>query len=88
MTGTATLELSDLSQSRQLRVELGDDVTVDHDVDQVIEHFLEQSGLPRNDLEWSAYSRGVRLDKRARLGDLTDEDVSWTVLPTVTAGAG
>jgi hypothetical protein len=87
MTDKATLELADLSQSRRINVELGEELTVDHEVDQAIDHFLHQTGVSRNDLEWSAYSRGVRLDKRSRLGDLADEDVAWTILPTVSAGA-
>ena len=87
MTATATLHFSDLSQSRTCVVDLGEELTVEHDVDQAIDHFLDRAGIPRNDLEFSAYSRGVRLDKRSRLADLPEEDTAWTVLPTVSAGA-
>ena len=87
MTATATLQVSDLSRSRSCTVELGDTISPNHQVDQVIDHFLDQTGIPRNDLEFSAYSRGVRLDKRARLADLPDEDTEWMVVPAVSAGA-
>jgi hypothetical protein len=88
MTATATLRFTDLSQSRVCTVDLGGELTVEHDVDHAIDHFLDQVGIPRDDLEFSAYSRGVRLDKRSRLADLPDADTDWMVLPTVSAGAG
>lgn len=87
MTPTSTLRFTDLSEDHPVRVDLGDDLTVDHDVDQAIELYLDRSGIPRNDLEWSAYSRGVRLDKRSRLAELTDQDTDWMVVPTVSAGS-
>jgi hypothetical protein len=86
MIATSTLYISDLSQEKRYAVDLGDELSVHHDVDQTIEHFLSQTGIPRNDLDWSASSRGVRLDKRARLADLENADTSWTVVPTVSAG--
>ncbi len=87
MTATATLRFTDLSRSRSCTVELGEELSPQHDVDQAISHFLDRAGIPRNDHEFTAYSRGVRLDKRARLADLPDEDNEWTVVPTVSAGA-
>ena len=86
MIANSTLRFSDLSQQKRYSVDLGRDLTVEHDVDHAIEHFLDQTGIPRNDLDWSAYSRGVRLDKRSRIGDLANEDTEWTVVPKVTAG--
>ena len=86
MITTSRIRFSDLSQQQRFGTDLTDELTVDHNVDQAIEHFLEQIGVPENDLPWSAYSRGVRLDKRTRLGDLPEQDADWTVLPTVTAG--
>jgi len=86
MITTSRIQFSDLSQQKRFSTDLTDDLTVDHNVDQAIEHFLEQIGVPENDLPWSAYSRGVRLDKRTRLRDLPEQDGEWTVLPTVSAG--
>lgn len=87
MTTTATLRVTDLSQSRSCTMDLGEELTPEHDVDMAIDLFLDRLGIPREDLEFSAYSRGVRLDKHARLADLPDEDTEWTVVPTVSAGA-
>ena len=86
MITTSRIRFSDLSQQKRFSTDLTDELTVDHNVDQAIEHFLEQIGVPENDLPWSAYSRGVRLDKRTLLGDLPEQDAEWTVLPTVSAG--
>lgn len=87
MIATSRIRFSDLSQQKHFSTDLTDDLTLDHNVDQAIEHFLDQIGVPENDLPWSAYSRGVRLDKRARLRDVPEEDTDWTVLPQVSAGA-
>ena len=88
MTTATKIRFSDLSQQKRFSTDLTDELTVDHNVDQAIEHFLEQIGVPDAGLPWSAYSRGVRLDKRTRLRDLPEEDSDWTVLPQVSAGAG
>jgi len=86
MTTTSMIRFSDLSQQKRFSTDLAADLTVDHNVDQAIVHFLEQIGVPENDLPWSAYSRGVRLDKRTQLRDLPEQDGEWPVLPTVSAG--
>jgi hypothetical protein len=88
MMTTSRIQFSDLSQQKRFSTELNEDLSIDHNVDQAIEHFLEQIGVQENDLPWSAYSRGVRLDKRTRLRDLPEADAEWTVLPTVSAGGG
>jgi hypothetical protein len=87
MTTTSRIHFSDLSQQKRFSTDLTGDLTVDHDVEHAIGHFLDATGIQGNDLDWSAFSRGVRLDKRMRLGDLPFEDSEWTVLPTVSAGA-
>lgn len=86
MIASTKIRFSDLSQQKRFSTDLAGDLTLDHDVDQAIEHFLGQSGIPGNDLPWSAFSRGVRLDKRTILRDLPEADADWTVLPTVSAG--
>jgi hypothetical protein len=87
MTATSTIRFSDLSRQKRFSTDLEDDLTPNHTVDQAIDLFLESVGIPDNDLPWTAFSRGVRLDKRTRLGDLTEDFTEWTVLPTVSAGA-
>jgi len=87
MITTSRIQFSDLSQQKRFSTDLTEDLSVDHNVSQAIEHFLDKIGVPENDLPWSAYSRGVKLDKRARLGDLPEEDGDWTVLPMVSAGS-
>ncbi len=86
MTTATRIQFSDLSQQKRFSTNLTDELTVDHNVEQAIAHFLEQIGVPENDLPWSAYARGVKLDKRTQLRDLSEKDADWTVLPTVTAG--
>ena len=87
MIPSSTIHFSDLSQQKRHSTDLTGDLTVDHDVEHAIGHFLDMTGIQGNDLDWSAFSRGVRLDKRTRLADLPLEDTSWTVLPSVSAGA-
>jgi len=86
MTTTSMIRFSDLSQQKRFSTDLTDELSVDHNVSQAIDHFLNEIGVPENDLKWSAYSRGVRLDKRTQLRDLPEEDADWTVLPMVSAG--
>ena len=87
MTATSTIEFTDLSQQKRLTTELDEDLTVNHNVDQAIQFFLEQSGIPDNGLQWGAFSRGVRLGNGTALADLDELDRTWTVVPTVSAGA-
>ena len=87
MIATSKINFSDLSKQKRLSTDLTGDLTVEHDVEHAIEHFLDMSGIHGHDLDWSAFSRGVRLDKRTRLADLPEADGEWTVLPTVSAGA-
>lgn len=86
MIATSRIHFSDLSQQKRFSTDLTGDLTVNHDVEHAIDLFLDQSGIQGNDLDWSAFSRGVRLNKRTRLADLPEADEEWTVLPTVSAG--
>jgi len=38
------------------------------------------------DGHWWAYSRGVKLDAKTRIGDLAPEDDTWLVMPETSAG--
>lgn len=86
MTSSSTIHFSDLSQQKRLSTDLDGELTVNHDVEHAIGHFLDQSGIQAHDLDWSAFSRGFRLNKRTRLADLPEADERWTVVPTVSAG--
>jgi hypothetical protein len=84
---STTIRFSDLSQQKRFTTDLQEDLTPRHSVEQAIDFFLGRTGIPDNDLPWTAFSRGVRLDKKAVLEDLSDQDTEWTVLPHVSAGA-
>ena len=84
---SATLTISDLSRQKRFETELGDELTFEHDVDQAIDHFLQEQRIPRNGLRWTAVSRGRRLDGKTRLGDLGELENDWRVLPEAVAGA-
>jgi hypothetical protein len=86
MIATNELVMSDLSKQRRLTARLDDDLTVDHTVDHAIELYLDRMRIPDNGLPWAAFSRGVRLDRKQRLADLTEADDTWTVVPEVSAG--
>ncbi len=83
---TATLELSDLSRQKRLRVDLGAALTPEHTVDHAIEHYRAELNIPEHNLRWMAFARGRRLDNKTPLRDVPDEDAAWTVMPEVAAG--
>ncbi len=86
----AMLALSDLSGQRRYETDFSDeDVSPDHTVGQVLEHYLERMEIAPDDrdgLRWSAYSRGVRLDNNRRVADLPETENDWMVMPNVSAG--
>lgn len=85
---TATLELSDISRSKRLRVELGGALTPEHTVEHAIEHYRSELDIPEHGLRWMAFARGRRLDSKTPLREVPDEDTTWTVMPEVAAGGG
>jgi len=87
MTTSATLELTDLSRQKRLRVDLGRELLPEHTVEQAIEHYRAELNIPDHGVRWLAFSRGRRLDNKAALGGLAAADTSWTVVPEVAAGA-
>ncbi len=86
MIATDELVLSDLSRQKRFRTRLDDDLTPDHTVHHALEMYLDRMGIPDNALPWSAFSRGVRLDRKLRLADLPGTDDRWVVVPEVSAG--
>ena len=87
MIATSRIELSDLARQKRLSTDLSTELTPEHTVEQAIEYYLERSNIPDRGQTWTAFSRGVRLDKKARLADLPEADTSWTVAAAVSAGA-
>ena len=87
MIPTSVIQMSDLSRQKRFRAELAEDLTPDHTVDQAVELYLDRMGIPDHGLPWSAFSRGVRLDRKRLLGQLPELDDSWVVMPEVSAGA-
>jgi len=82
------ISLSDLAGAKRLRVTVdgSGDLTPAHSVSQAVDYFLDQMRIPRNDLPFMAFSRGLRLDSKSRLDDLPHEDSEWTIAPEVSAG--
>ncbi len=86
MIATNELVMSDLSRQKRFRTRLDDDLTPDHTVDHAVGLYLDRMGIPDNSLPWNAFSRGVRLDRKLRLADLSELDDRWVVVPEVSAG--
>ncbi|MBI4881883.1 MAG: hypothetical protein HY812_19820 [Planctomycetes bacterium] len=78
--------IADISGQKRLDVRLNGEITLKHTVGQVVDHFLDAKRIPRNELRWSAFSRGVMLDHKQELGDLHQTDDQWRVIPEVSAG--
>ena len=86
MVSTSTLTISDLSRQKKYTTDLSHELTPEHIVEQVIDHYLQAKAIPRNGLRWTAVSRGRRLDSKLKLAELQELDSDWRVLPEVTAG--
>ena len=86
MIASNELVMSDLSRQKRFRTRLDDDLTPDHTVDHAVGLYLDRMGIPDNGLPWTAFSRGVRLDRKAQLADLPEAYDRWVVLPEVSAG--
>lgn len=86
MNATATLELTNLSRSKRLTAKLDADLTPQHSVRQIVEHYLGSVGIRDTGQTWNAFSRGVRLDSKSHLADLPDADTDWMIIPEVSAG--
>ena len=87
MVASAKLQISDISRQKRFESGLDGDLTPRHTVGQAVDHYLHRMRIPGDGLQWSAFSRGVKLDSKQRLEQLPDEDVEWTVMPEVSAGA-
>jgi hypothetical protein len=86
MVAATRLRMADISRQKRWDASLDAELTPQHTVGQAIDQFLERQRIPGEGLRWSAYSRGLKLDNKQSLEDLTDVDADWTVMPEVSAG--
>lgn len=88
MVAVANINMTDIARQKRLVTNLASDkLTPRHTVGQAVDHYRREMRLPGEGLQWSAFSRGVKLDGKLLLQDLPDEDTDWTVMPEVSAGA-
>ncbi|MBN1852632.1 MAG: hypothetical protein JW829_07900 [Pirellulales bacterium] len=79
--------MSDLARQKRVEVDLdGGVLSRAHSVAQAVEHYRDRMQIRDAGLRWTAFSRGVMLDGKRRLGELEVTDTEWTVMPEVSAG--
>jgi hypothetical protein len=84
---TQKLIMRDLAGFKRIETYLNNGLTPNHTVGQAIEYFLEKAQIRKNNLDFMAFSRGVRLDNKLHIEELPVEDTQeWTVMPEVSAG--
>jgi hypothetical protein len=88
MVAMNRLFMADLARQKRVEVDLNHsaDLTRDHSVGQAVEHYLRATRIQDQGLRWAAFSRGIMLDSKSPLRELTPEDEEWTVMPEVSAG--
>jgi hypothetical protein len=87
VAATRSITMSDLSRQKRWQAELDTDgLTRRHTVGQAVEHYLDRMSIHSHGLRWSAFSRGVKLDNKAELGEVPETDGDWMVLPEISAG--
>lgn len=87
MVALSRFAMSDLARQKRVEVDLdGGALTRLHSVSQAVEHYRDHMQIRDGGLRWTAFSRGVMLDGKSRLGDLEETNVEWTVMPEVSAG--
>jgi hypothetical protein len=81
------LIMRDLAGFKRIETYLNNGLTPNHTVGQAIEYFLEKAQIRRNNLDFLAFSRGVRLDSKLQISQLEEPDTQeWTILPEISAG--
>jgi hypothetical protein len=87
MVATSRITMADISRQKRFEVTLDGELTPRHSVGQAIDLYLQRMGIRDDDLRWSAFAGGVRLDNKAPLSEVADRpDVSLTIMPEVSAG--
>jgi hypothetical protein len=87
VVATRSITMSDLSRQKRWQAELGTDgLTRRHTVGQAVDQYLDRMNIRSHGLRWTAFSRGVKLDNKVELDDVSETDDQWTVMPEVSAG--
>ena len=87
MVTSTRLKMNDISRQKSFETDLSDDlITPRHTVGQAVDKYVAQMRIPGDGLRWAAFSRGVKLDNKQTLEELSEEDTDWTVMPEVSAG--
>jgi hypothetical protein len=87
MVAATKLRMTDISRQKRYETELSGELTPRHTVGQAVDVYLQRMRIPAEGLRWSAFSRGVKLDNKQTLEELTETDAEWSILPEVSAGA-
>ena len=87
MVAATKLRMTDISRQKRYETELDGELTPRHTVGQAVDVYLQRMRIPGEGLRWSAFSRGVKLDNKQTLDELTETDTEWSILPEVSAGA-
>lgn len=87
MVAATRLKMTDISRQKRFETDLSDTLTPRHTVGQAVDLYLDRMRIPGDGLRWSAFNRGVKLDNKATLEELQEEQSEWTVIPEVSAGA-
>ncbi len=82
-----SITMFDLSRQKRLdaRLDRGE-LSGRHTVGQAVEHYLDRMGAQAGSRRWTAFSRGVKLDNKCLIDDVSATDTEWTVMPEVSAG--
>jgi hypothetical protein len=87
MVAATKLRMTDISRQKRYETELNGDLTPRHTVGQAVDVYLQRMRIPAEGLRWSAFARGVKLDNKQTLDELSETDTEWSILPEVSAGA-
>ena len=88
MVAASQIFMADISQQKRYQADLGTEgFTRQNTVGQAVEHYLDHMGIRDNGLRWTAFSRGVKLDNKRPLGEISEAEQEWTVMPEVSAGS-
>jgi hypothetical protein len=86
MVTASRLKMTDISRQKRFEADLDGDLTPQHTVGQAIERFVQEKRIPGDGVRFTAISRGVKLDNKKTLGELSESEADWTVMPEVSAG--
>jgi hypothetical protein len=87
MVALTRFAMSDLARQKRVDVDLDDGaLSRAHSVGQAVEHYRDRLQIRDGGLRWTAFSRGIMLDGKTRLGDLEATDTDWLIMPEVSAG--